>query len=87
MRLVTYTSIRSPSLQSPVKSEEEILANSMLEDVPESCSPLSSEASTVGPRWGPQHKGAQELQKLYSSGESVDLLLWNGTVPFSQTAS
>lgn len=41
----------------------------MLEDVPESCSPLASGASAVGPRWGPQHKGAQELQKLYSRGE------------------
>lgn len=47
----------------------------MLEDVPtvdQPTSPLTDTANTgKGPRWGPQHKGAQELQKLYSSGELV----------------
>lgn len=60
--------------QSPVKSDKEILANSMSEDVRET--PATQEnashqelSSKAGPRWGPQHRGAQELQKLYSRGE------------------
>lgn len=40
----------------------------MLEDVPSVTTETVSTDAT-SPRWGPQHKGAQELQKLYSSGE------------------
>lgn len=67
--------------QTPLKSDEEILANSMSEDVPgghnspEHSEPnRSSSGSTTanGPRWGPQHRGAQELQKLYSNGKCVN---------------
>lgn len=52
---------------TPVKSDEEILHNSMLEDDPNANSSVIPE-ETVTPRWGPHHKGAQELANLYSRG-------------------
>lgn len=52
---------------APVKTEEDILANSMLEDDPNANSAVKDEEKTR-PRWGPQHKGAQELANLYSTG-------------------
>uniref|UniRef100_A0A182SL16 Uncharacterized protein n=1 Tax=Anopheles maculatus TaxID=74869 RepID=A0A182SL16_9DIPT len=62
--------------QTPVKTDQEILQNSMLEDDPNSNTILASTGLTEDnsaslekrPRWGPQHKGAQELAKLYSNG-------------------
>lgn len=54
---------------SPVKTEQEILHNSMLEDDPNANSSVSPE-ETLSPRWGPTHKGAQELANLYSRGEA-----------------
>lgn len=54
---------------APVKTEQEILANSMLEDDPNANSAVTHEEKTR-PRWGPQHKGAQELANLYSTGRS-----------------
>lgn len=45
-------------LAAPVKTQRQIYENSMLEDDPN--------ANSI--RWGPNHKGAQELASLYSSG-------------------
>lgn len=58
---------------APVKTEQQILENSMLEDDPNAnctvTAVLSSQESNKQPRWGPQHKGAQELANLYSNGK------------------
>ncbi|RZF37521.1 hypothetical protein LSTR_LSTR008559 [Laodelphax striatellus] len=54
----------------PVKSDEEILQNSMLEDDPNANSSVTAE-ETLRPRWGPNHKGAQELANLYSRGKRI----------------
>lgn len=53
-----------------VKTNKQIYENSMLEGDPNSNSKskLDDLASNY-PRWGPQHKGAQELAKLYSPGK------------------
>lgn len=56
---------------APVKTERQIYENSMLEDDPNANSVIKTilhEDPTV-PRWGPNHKGAQELANLYSTGE------------------
>lgn len=55
---------------APVKTERQIYENSMLEDDPNANSvvPTSIEDRIV-PRWGPNHKGAQELANLYSTGK------------------
>lgn len=61
------------TILAPVKTEQEILENSMLEDDPnancaiQTVAQIQTEAKQ-GPRWGPQHKGAQELANLYSTG-------------------
>lgn len=52
---------------APVKTAKDILANSMLEDDPNANSAVTHEEK-IRPRWGPRHKGAQELANLYSSG-------------------
>uniref|UniRef100_A0A1B6D822 Lipid desaturase domain-containing protein n=1 Tax=Clastoptera arizonana TaxID=38151 RepID=A0A1B6D822_9HEMI len=54
----------------PVKTEQDILHNSMLEDDPNANSSVTPEES-VTPRWGPNHKGAQELANLYSGGKRI----------------
>lgn len=60
----------SSIFQTPVKTERQILENSMLEDDPNANSELKNSSSTENhPRWGPQHRGAQELAKLYSPGK------------------
>ncbi|XP_065164569.1 plasmanylethanolamine desaturase 1 [Atheta coriaria] len=62
------------TILAPVKTEQEILENSMLEDDPnancaiQTVAQIQTEAKQ-GPRWGPQHKGAQELANLYSTGK------------------
>uniref|UniRef100_A0A182U1I4 Uncharacterized protein n=1 Tax=Anopheles melas TaxID=34690 RepID=A0A182U1I4_9DIPT len=69
--------ISTTFLKTPVKTDQEILQNSMLEDDPNSNTILPSNelneehrTSLEKPaRWGPRHKGAQELAKLYSNGE------------------
>lgn len=56
----------------PLKSDQEIMENSMLEEDPNGNSALEQVFNTEknSPRWGPQHKGAQELAKLYGPGKS-----------------
>lgn len=52
----------------------------MSEDAPLRCqSEQMTNSSAAGPRWGPQHRGAQELQKLYSGGKLVALFLLHRT--------
>lgn len=53
---------------APVKTEQDILENSMLEDDPNANSASTPPKGKTKPRWGPQHKGAQELANLYSTG-------------------
>lgn len=54
---------------APVKTERQIYENSMLEDDPNANSVVStSQEDRTVPRWGPTHKGAQELANLYSNG-------------------
>ncbi|OXU23208.1 hypothetical protein TSAR_006745 [Trichomalopsis sarcophagae] len=57
---------------APVKTERQIYENSMLEDDPNANSvvPTSAEDRNA-PRWGPNHKGAQELASLYSGGKRL----------------
>lgn len=57
------------SVLPPVKTDDQILHNSMLEDDPNDNSATNEEEKTK-PRWGPYHKGAKELAGLYSRGES-----------------
>lgn len=59
---------------APVKTEQQIYENSMLEDDPNANSVITTTKTlpddrTV-PRWGPNHKGARELANLYSTGEN-----------------
>lgn len=56
---------------APVKTEQEILKNSMLEDDP-NANCATTEIEKVRPRWGPQHKGAQELANLYTNGMRIN---------------
>lgn len=59
-----------------MKTDIQIFENSMLEDDPNANCQLATEKdpnrtcneSQSSPRWGPQHKGAQELANLYSPG-------------------
>ncbi|KAK8378474.1 hypothetical protein O3P69_011172 [Scylla paramamosain] len=53
---------------SPVKTEAQILHNSMLEEDPNDNS-ATNEEEKIKPRWGPYHKGAKELASLYSRGK------------------
>ncbi|XP_069963048.1 plasmanylethanolamine desaturase 1 isoform X2 [Bactrocera oleae] len=57
----------------PLKSDQEIMENSMLEEDPNGNSALEQVFNTEknSPRWGPQHKGAQELAKLYGPGKRL----------------
>ena len=52
-------------------SVQDIMANSMPEDDPNSNSIVKSVGNDNNKvlRWGPSHKGAQELKQLYSSGK------------------
>lgn len=63
-----YASTMANTLMAPVKTEKQILEHSMSEDDPNANTHLSSEVFTQ-PRWGPRHRGAQELAELYSPGE------------------
>lgn len=47
----------------------------MLEDDPNAnCELSNNEHLQNHPRWGPQHKGAQELANLYSPGKSNKII-------------
>lgn len=53
-----------------MKTDQQILENSMLEDDPNANSENRKDQSNEHyPRWGPQHRGAQELANLYSPGK------------------
>lgn len=58
------------------------MKNSMLEEDPNGNSELEQTFTSTkkSPRWGPQHKGAQELAKLYGPG--IRLVLIHLTVNF-----
>lgn len=59
------------NLLAPVKTQRQIWENSMLEDDPNANCAVAPEPKERGPRWGPQHKGAQELANLYSQGKRI----------------
>ncbi|CAH0726679.1 unnamed protein product, partial [Brenthis ino] len=65
-----YASTMATTLLAPVKTEREILEHSMSEDDPNANIQLRSEVGNQ-PRWGPQHRGAQELAELYSPGKRI----------------
>lgn len=56
-----------------VKSEADILHNSMTEDDPNSNIQFSEGEGK--PRWGPQHAGAKELASQYTFGKQVDIFV------------
>ena len=66
-RAVIQSSMASNFL-APVKTDQQIYENSMLEDDPNANSAVTHEEK-IKPRWGPHHKGAQELANLYSRGK------------------
>ncbi|XP_050501980.1 plasmanylethanolamine desaturase isoform X1 [Diabrotica virgifera virgifera] len=67
------------NLLAPVKTEQQILENSMLEDDPNAnCAVAAVPKEKSGPRWGPQHKGAQELANLYSKGKRTQEVICVG---------
>jgi ubiquitin-conjugating enzyme E2 variant len=65
-RAVVQSTMASNFL-APVKTDQQIYENSMLEDDPNANSAVTHEEK-IKPRWGPHHKGAQELANLYSRG-------------------
>jgi plasmanylethanolamine desaturase len=58
-----------PPQQAPVKTNQEIYENSMLEDDPNANTQMNEKNEDEKPRWGPKHKGAQTLASFYSSGK------------------
>lgn len=62
-----YASTMATTLLAPVKTERQILEHSMSEDDPNANTQLPSLVDRQ-PRWGPRHRGAQELAELYSPG-------------------
>lgn len=59
---------------NPVKTDQEILENSMTEDDPTANCQTTSDLvgfDCATPRWGPEHVGAKELANLYSPGSYV----------------
>lgn len=65
-----YASSVATTLMAPVKTEQQIYENSMSEDDPNANTQPQTE-SISEPRWGPRHKGAQELAELYSPGNNI----------------
>lgn len=66
---------------APVKTDKQIFENSMLEDDPNANCAVT-EIEKTKPRWGPQHKGAQELANLYSTGNVIFLFEFRVATPF-----
>ncbi|CAG0898793.1 unnamed protein product [Cyprideis torosa] len=64
----------SSVLLKPVKTDEEILSNSMPEDDPNGNVSLERE-ELEKPRWGKHHKGAKELAGLYSKAKRIQEML------------
>lgn len=60
---------------APVKSDREIMENSMLEDDPNANCAKDNGGNLYQPRWGPGHKGAQQLANLYSAGKRTQELI------------
>lgn len=68
-----------------MKTDEQILENSMPEDDPNANCEISKNIQSIEvnhPRWGPQHKGAQELAQLYSPGKIILVLFKYKTKTF-----
>lgn len=70
-----YASTMASTLLAPVKTERDILEHSMYEDDPNENIQLPNEVGNE-PRWGPRHRGAQELAELYSPGKFVDKAMY-----------
>lgn len=65
-----YASSMATTFLAPVKSERDIREHSMTEDDPNANTQPLTEVGAV-PRWGPRHRGAQELAELYSPGKRI----------------
>lgn len=72
--------IENYTFQAPVKTNQEIYENSMLEDDPNANTQLRKK-NIKAARWGPNHKGAQTLANFYSTGESGRWIIvgWHGS--------
>ncbi|KAL9928456.1 plasmanylethanolamine desaturase Kua isoform 2-T2 [Glossina fuscipes fuscipes] len=72
----SFAMVRGGTQIMPLKSDREILENSMHEDDPNCNSSLQPGfIEKTAPRWGPQNKGAQELANLYSPGKRAQELI------------
>nr|CAD7429499.1 unnamed protein product [Timema monikensis] len=69
-RVVSAETAMAANFLAPVKTDKQIYENSMLEDDPNANSAVTHEEK-IKPRWGPHHKGAQELANLYSKGKRI----------------
>ncbi|CAG2060067.1 unnamed protein product [Timema podura] len=68
-RVVAAETAMAANFLAPVKTDKQIYEHSMLEDDPNANSAVTHEEK-IKPRWGPHHKGAQELANLYSRDSS-----------------
>nr|CAD7458613.1 unnamed protein product [Timema tahoe] len=69
-RVVAAETAMAANFLAPVKTDKQIYEHSMLEDDPNANSAVTHEEK-IKPRWGPHHKGAQELANLYSRGKRI----------------
>nr|CAD7265987.1 unnamed protein product [Timema shepardi] len=70
-RVVSAETAMAANFLAPVKTDKQIYENSMLEDDPNANSAVTHEEK-IKPRWGPHHKGAQELANLYSKAVELN---------------